>query len=174
MEIRLIKNGDAEYLSSYYLKNQTHFREWEPKREYGFHSLPGWEKRLVEMLREQEQKSAAYVVVLEDEAIIGHCTLSHISYGPFQACYMGYAISKEHEGQGKMKHTCEYAISYAFETLGLNRIMANYMPHNNKSAKLLKKLGFKIEGKAEKYLKINGKWQDHILTALINPKTYNR
>jgi ribosomal-protein-alanine N-acetyltransferase len=44
--------------------------------------------------------------------------------------------------------------------------MANYMPINTRSAKLLNRLGFKIEGYAEKYLLINGQWEDHILTAL--------
>jgi len=32
---------------------------------------------------------------------------------------------------------------------------------------LLDKLGFKREGFAEKYLKINGIWEDHVLTSKI-------
>ena len=42
------------------------------------------------------------------------------------------------------------------------------MPRNAKSAAVLNKCGFVIEGEAKDYLLINGKWEDHILTACIN------
>lgn len=60
------------------------------------------------------------------------------------------------------------AIEYMFEQQKLHRIMANYMPSNKKSAQLLQKLGFIVEGLAKKYLLINGQWEDHILTSLTN------
>jgi len=81
---------------------------------------------------------------------------------------MGYGVSEEHEGTGAMTKVCKVAINYAFSQLKLNRVMANYMPRNERSGKLLDKLGFCREGLAKKYLKINGRWEDHILTSLIN------
>ena len=68
-----------------------------------------------------------------------------------------------------MKRLCSHVINYAFNELGLNRIMANYMPSNDRSEALLNSLGFVREGLAERYLKINGVWEDHVLTALIKP-----
>jgi len=59
-------------------------------------------------------------------------------------------------------------IDYMFQSQSLHRIMANYMPHNHRSEKLLKRLGFTKEGIAKSYLKINGSWQDHVLTSLVN------
>ena len=47
--------------------------------------------------------------------------------------------------------------------------MANYIPHNERSGRLLRRLGFMVEGYARDYLFINGAWRDHILTALTNP-----
>ncbi|MFB0585429.1 hypothetical protein [Aeromonas salmonicida] len=38
-----------------------------------------------------------------------------------------------------------------------------------RSAALLERLGFEREGYARDYLMINGRWEDHILTALLNP-----
>jgi ribosomal-protein-alanine N-acetyltransferase len=46
--------------------------------------------------------------------------------------------------------------------------MANYMPANERSGKLLKRLGFTVEGYARDYLFIAGAWQDHVLTSLAN------
>ena len=55
-----------------------------------------------------------------------------------------------------------------FEDQNLHRIMANSMPVNLRSKKLLARLGFQKEGYAPEYLLINGRWEDHILTALMN------
>lgn len=61
------------------------------------------------------------------------------------------------------------ALSFAFNTLKLHRIMANYVPTNERSARLLKRLGFAIEGYAKDYLYLDGTWKDHVLTSLTNP-----
>jgi len=67
-----------------------------------------------------------------------------------------------------MSEAVAKAIEYIFEKQKLHRIMANYMPSNERSARLLQKLRFVIEGHAKKYLLINGQWEDHILTSLTN------
>ena len=102
--------------------------------------------------------------------IIGFCNFSQIVRGPFQACYLGYHIDVAEEGKGLMSEAVQRAIQYMFEKQNMHRIMANYMPSNQRSGKLLQKLGFMIEGRAEKYLLINGQWEDHILTSLTNAK----
>lgn len=81
---------------------------------------------------------------------------------------MGYDIDAAYEGKGLMPALCQHAIAHAFGPLKLHRIMANYMPHNNRSARLLKRLGFKIEGVAQNYLEINGRRENHVLTALTH------
>ena len=78
---------------------------------------------------------------------------------------MGYGASKEAEGKGVAYQLCCTAVQFAFDELGLNRLMANHLPYNNRSAKLLSRLGFVREGFAKNYLEINGKWQNHVLTA---------
>ncbi len=62
----------------------------------------------------------------------------------------------------------ESAIDYVFTEVGLHRIMAAYVPKNERSARLLMRLGFEREGYAKRYLKIAGRWEDHILTARIS------
>ena len=62
------------------------------------------------------------------------------------------------------------ALDYMLVELNLHRIMAAYIPTNARSEKLLLSLGFEKEGYAKSYLKIAGRWQDHVLTSLINPR----
>ena len=57
-----------------------------------------------------------------------------------------------------------------FNDYKLHRIEANVMPKNKASLKVLKKLGFHEEGLAYNYLKINGKWEDHVYLALLDNK----
>jgi len=66
-----------------------------------------------------------------------------------------------------MYESLESSIEYVRENYGIHRIMANHIPDNLRSSNTLKKLGFKKEGYAQSYLKINGEWQDHILNSLV-------
>jgi len=170
MEIKLTTEHDALALSNYYNTNAKHLQEWEILKEPGFHQAKSWRKRLKQRELEQQQNKAAYFVAYNNSAteIIATCNLTGIIYGGFLACFMGYSVALSYQGQGKMKQLCHFVIQYAFDELELNRIMSNYMPRNIRSQKLLYSLGFVQEGKAKSYLYINGKWEDHILTSLIN------
>jgi ribosomal-protein-alanine N-acetyltransferase len=103
-----------------------------------------------------------------EERMIEACNFTQIFRGAFQACYLGYQIGKEHEGNGLMCEALEAAIQYMFKQQNLHRIMANYMLTNQRSGALLKRLGFVIEGRAKKYLLIHEHWEEHILTSLTN------
>lgn len=168
MEIRALSELDAEIMCRYYTDNAAHFEPWEPIRPFDYHSLESWRLRVVEHMNNQRRGDAAYFVATINNRVVGHCSLTQIVKGPFQACYMGYGVASDVEGTGIAYKLCRHAIDHAFQKLRLHRIMANYMPHNNRSAKLLLRLGFVQEGLAKDYLKIAGKWQNHMLTSLTN------
>jgi ribosomal-protein-alanine N-acetyltransferase len=50
--------------------------------------------------------------------------------------------------------------------LELHRIQAGVMPRNTPSNRVMEKAGFRREGLALNYLKINGVWEDHVLYAV--------
>ena len=55
-----------------------------------------------------------------------------------------------------------------FRSLQLHRLEAGCVPANVASVRVLEKSGFKREGLARSYLRINGNWQDHLLFARLN------
>lgn len=169
MEIRLAKPEDAAKLSDYFCSNEHHFKIWEPIRESGYYSEISLKERLTEFQELHRSGSAAHFIGIINTDVVGHCSLTNVVYGPLRACFMGYGVAKNQEGTNTMTKICTAAIDYAFTELTLNRIMANYMPCNHRSANLLEKFGFSKEGLARRYLKINGKWEDHVLTSLLNP-----
>jgi ribosomal-protein-alanine N-acetyltransferase len=105
-----------------------------------------------------------------DAPILGWLNFSNVIRGVFESCTMGYKLDRRMQGFGYMTEAATAGIEFVFETLRLHRIMAAYMPHNQRSAALLRRLGFTIEGVARDYLYIAGDWRDHVLTSLVNPQ----
>ena len=68
-----------------------------------------------------------------------------------------------------MQQSLSLVIDYAFTEFRLHRLMAGYVVGNARSAKVLARLNFRVEGIARNYLYIDGAWRDHVLTALTDP-----
>ncbi|MGK5595113.1 MAG: GNAT family N-acetyltransferase [Parachlamydiaceae bacterium] len=152
---------DLEEMSHLEKRNQSHFLRWE--------SVPTTSLlvRLNYWLKECQEGRAILLLIRNKSShqLIGLCNFTQIFHGPFKACYLGYKIDYAYEGQGLMHEALQAAITYIFNEVGLHRIMANYMPVNARSARLLQRLGFIQEGYAKNYLFINHRWEDHVLTA---------
>lgn len=167
--VSLITQKDANALHDYHHRNADHLRPWEPLRDPNYHSLAAWEARAADLEASIQMGTAYHFAIKDNDQIIGLCNFTGVQHGAFQACYLGYSVDLGHQGRGVMLAGLSHAIDHMFTTVGLNRIMANYMPANERSGKLLARLGFEHEGHARRYLKIAGVWEDHILTSLINP-----
>ena len=170
MRVIRARPGHEVILANYFAMNECHFQIWNPVVPAGHHSIDCWKNRLDEReLEFDEGVSAHFIGTDETEScVVGSCSLSNIVRGVFQSCHMGYSIAQRFEGEGKMKQIVTHVIEFAFQELKLHRIMANHMPANQRSAGLLKSLGFEKEGYAKEYLLINGEWEDHMLNSLIN------
>ena len=171
----MLKPVDPVFAGSmldYQLRNRAHLAPWDPTPGDGYYTESFWAVRLRQRSREwSEGRGAPYLLFLKDapERVIGTASLSNMVRGVMQGCTMGYGIDCDHQGQGLMREAIEALIRLGFDRLGLHRIQANYQPHNARSAALLARLGFVIEGRASQYLFLNGAWRDHVLTSLINP-----
>lgn len=159
-------------MSAFRLKNKTHLEPWEPRRSPEFFTESFWQVQLRATQRDFSHGNSCCLTIMDmaETEILGVCNFTNIVRGTFQSCHLGYALAETQQTNGYMAEALDSSINYVFTTLGLHRIMANYLPHNERSGTLLKRLGFEIEGYAKRYLLINGKWEDHVLTSLINPR----
>ncbi len=174
LEFRKADYTDSHRLLNFYVENRNHLSPWEPERSDHFYTLGYWQEQMQNRRAEMQEGRGVYFVAVDDsDKVVAVCNLTNIVRGVFQAGYMGYAVAEAYQGKGIMKALCECVVKYAFEELKLNRLMSNYLPHNERSGNLLKSLGFEQEGYAKRYLKIHGRWQDHILTARVNPARFN-
>ncbi|MCG9722008.1 GNAT family N-acetyltransferase [Shewanella sp. Isolate7] len=170
--IRLLSHDEAELLLRYYLQNREHLAPWEPAREDDYFTLASAQSVVVANARLAEAGLAFKFAIFNREQtdIIGLCNITNLVMGVFKAANLGYSVAERYQGQGYMTEALSALLDWVFDEVGLNRVMANYMPHNLSSARLLERLGFEREGYAKAYLKIAGQWQDHVLTAKLNPK----
>jgi [ribosomal protein S5]-alanine N-acetyltransferase len=84
----------------------------------------------------------------------------------FQNAHLGYAVTEAANGRGYATEAVQEATRIAFEELGLHRVQAAVIPRNDASIRVLEKAGFRREGFAERYLLINGAWEDHLVFAV--------
>ncbi|MBI2234596.1 MAG: GNAT family N-acetyltransferase [Micavibrio aeruginosavorus] len=102
----------------------------------------------------------------EDDSVIGGINLNNICRGAAQYCSLGYWLGQPYQGHGYMQESARLLIAHAFGPMELHRINAATLPHNGRSIKMLRRLGFIEEGFAKNYIQINGAYQDHILFGL--------
>jgi ribosomal-protein-alanine N-acetyltransferase len=121
--------------------------------------------------REEAKRGTDYSFLIfettgKGEVLVGGLTLSNIRRRAAQHGNLGYWMGEEFAGRGLMTEAVGVVLPFFFETLGLHRLHAAFLPHNVASRRVLEKNGFTEEGFAEKYLQIDGKWADHVLFAL--------
>lgn len=103
----------------------------------------------------------------EDAALVGVVNFSEIVRGRFQNSFVGYYAFAPLAGQGHMTEGMALALDVAFLRLKLHRVEINVQPANKRSIALAERLGFTREGYSRRYLKIAGRWRDHVRYAML-------
>jgi ribosomal-protein-alanine N-acetyltransferase len=111
---------------------------------------------------------AGFVAVrVEDDAPVGVLNLSEIVRGGFQSAYLGYYALVPHAGQGYMTEALALVLDVAYREIGLHRVEANVQPGNRSSVRLVERVGFTREGYSRRYVKVGGRWRDHLRFAML-------
>lgn len=100
--------------------------------------------------------------IFVDGAFAGEINLNNVVRGAFQSATIGYWIDKARAGRSFMSEAVVVLSQFAFEELGLHRIEVCIIPRNVNSRRVMEKLHFREEGIAERFLEINGVWEDHV------------
>jgi ribosomal-protein-alanine N-acetyltransferase len=150
--------------------SRQHLTPWEPLWARDELTRSAFRRRLRQFQRElRDDHGYAYLIFADtDSLLLGGLNISNVRRGIAQAASIGYWMGAPHVGHGLMTDAMSAAVRFAFVKLGLNRLEAACLPNNLASARVLEKNGFKREGRALRYLRINGQWQDHDLFALLH------
>ena len=170
--LRLAEPSDVPQLVIYRRENAGHLEPFEPTPSPEHLTEAWWAHQVDAHHREFEAGLAVRFQLFgpgDPAPVLGLVSFSNIIRGAFHSCYLGFALSAGAQGKGLMTESARLGIEYMFREQHLHRISANYLPHNTRSAAVLKRLGFAVDGYARDYLLIDGRWQDHILTSLVDP-----
>jgi ribosomal-protein-alanine N-acetyltransferase len=168
--LRLYKISDASELAKLHTRNREFFQRVCPLLPEAFYTEEHQKIRIEQVLKKTDEGQVyAFGIFLKaTDKLIGDISLTQIARGPVQSCYTGFTLDKEYNAKGYTTEALQLVVDFAFRELKLHRIEAGAMPDNIASIRVLEKVGFKKEGIAKENVKINGKWTDHQILAIIN------
>jgi len=169
--LRVLDGSFSETVLSYYLRNREFLQEWEFAQDEEFYTEKIQKNQLANDLKSIENGSLLKLWIFNKDDCnntIGSISFSNIIRGSFLSSFLGYKLDKDEINKGYITEALEKGIEIVFNDYKLHRIEANIMPKNKPSLRVVEKLGFYNEGLALKYLKINGRWEDHIHMVLIS------
>lgn len=171
--LRTARPEEAGAVLDFFTRNEAHLGPWEPARPEGWFTRAFWQERLASY-RDQQLAGTAYRMHLFEkrapDRVVGSIGLSNVVRGVFQCAHLGFGLDVECVGRGLMLEAVDATVELAFDELGLHRVEANHQPHNFRSAALLRRARFEIQGYARDYLFLDGAWRDHVLTARLRER----
>ena len=147
---------------------------WEPRWAMDELTRASFRRRVRHYQRDLREDIgyALFIYSVVTGGLVGGVTLCNVRRGVTQSCTLGYWIGAQYAQQGYMTAAVRAVVPYVFDSLDLHRLEAACLPTNTASMRLLEKTGFRREGLARRYLRINGGWQDHLLYALLDSDTH--
>jgi len=152
--------------------------KWEPRSSPG-HPDPTEDRRAFLARcgardRERELGAGYGFGVFVSGRFSGEINLNSIQRGPFQNAYIGYWMDEAMAGHSYTPEAVVVLLQFAFEELGLHRAQISIIPRNTASRRVVEKLDLRDEGIAQRYLEINGNWEDHIRYAITSEEWHDR
>ena len=149
--------------------SRDYLQPWEPAWPEDDLTRAAFRRRLSVYAREMELGNAwpFFVFIDEGRTLVGAVTLSNVRRGVAETGTLGYWIGRPFAGRGHTTAAVRGVVGFAFDRVKLHRLEAACLPTNLASRRVLEKSGFRNEGRARAYLKINGEWADHLLFGLV-------
>nr|WP_068891756.1 GNAT family protein [Pedobacter panaciterrae] len=114
----------------------------------------------------QQGIEVSFVIMLDDRPV-GRIGLHYLNVLN-QSAAIGYWLAESAQGRGIMIRACKAVIDYGFKELALHRIEIKAATSNLKSQAIPRKLGFQQEGILRHAEKVNGKFLDLVLYAILD------
>ena len=147
-------------------RNDAWLTPWEPRRAQGL-SDPALDRdafnhRCTSRDRDRQAGTAFGFGLFVDNALAGEVNINSIARGAMQSGTVGYWIDQAHAGHRYVAEAVVVLAKFSFEELHLHRLEVCIVPRNANSRRVMEVLQFREEGIAQRFLEINGVWEDHV------------
>jgi len=164
--LRPLAANDFRTWSEVRRRNEEWLTVWEPSRPVHqpdpVHDRGAFAARCQQRDRDRGAGSAYQFGLFVDQQVAGEVNLNNVIRGAMQSGTIGYWIDQRHAGHAYVAEAVVVVLQFAFEQLMLHRVEICIVPRNERSRRVVEKLGIRDEGIAQRYLEINGVWEDHI------------
>ena len=167
--LRSPERGDYEDWASLRGRSRNFLAPWEPSWPEDALSRASFRARVARYAEDWRTDQAYNLFIFtHDETLIGGVGLSNLRRGVSETANLGYWIGEPFAQRGYMTAALPLVLAFAFDRLRIHRVEAACLPNNAPSRSLLVRAGFRQEGYARQYLCIEGRWQDHLLFAILH------
>jgi ribosomal-protein-alanine N-acetyltransferase len=150
-----VRRRNGEWLTSWEPLRLPHHPDPETNREV-------FAARCGSRDRERLAGSQYAFGIFIDGAFAGELNLNNVVRGAMQSATIGYWIDRARAGRSFMSEAIVVLMQFAFEELNLHRLEICIIPRNSNSRRVVEKLNIREEGIAQRFLEINGAWEDHM------------
>lgn len=167
--VRPFSHRDADELTELVIANRSHTAPWDPIRPERFYTRAGQAEQLRRDHAAWETGTGYAFAVLDrtdGDRIIGRMALANVVRGAWRNATLGYWVAAHASSRGHGTAAVRLVLRFAFEHAGLHRVQPAIIPRNAASIRLAQKAGFRHEGRALRYLEIDGVWEDHDIFAM--------
>ncbi len=154
---------------AYRTRNREHLERWEPAVPLDAYELRYQEREIGASVAAASAGESVRFLAFEKRAndVVASVNLWSIRRGVSQSAVLGYSVDAATQGRGLATEAAGAVVRFGFDELRLHRIETSYQPINERSGRVLRKLGFVIEGYARDYLFLDDGWKDAILAARV-------
>ncbi|NIZ92983.1 GNAT family N-acetyltransferase [Kineosporiaceae bacterium B12] len=161
--MRLLTEDDAGDLARLLQDNWEFLAPYEPEREAAYFTVEHQAGLVAHLLAEHEAGRCVPYGILRDGELVGRITVADVVRGAAQSGHLGYFVAEAVNGRGVATQAVGHVVERAWTELGLHRLQAGTLLSNSASQAVLQRNGFERIGVARGYLRIAGRWQDHVL-----------
>jgi len=166
--VRLVEVDDAAALAELLQANREFLAPWDPVRDDAYFTEERQRVDVEQVLTQYGQGLVIPYVIRVEGQVVGRITVNDVVRGAFQSAHLGYWVGQAVNGRGVATAAVAEVVRLAFTELGLHRLQADTLAPNTASQRVLARNGFTRIGLAPQYLRIAGRWQDHVLQQRLN------
>jgi RimJ/RimL family protein N-acetyltransferase len=124
-------------------------------------------KMAVAALTEEGQWLSCAITLRESSEVVGDLSLHWVSE-EHRCGEIGFILAPAHQRRGYTTEAAAALLPFAFETMGWHRLIGRTEARNTGSARVLEKLGMRLEAHLVENEWVKGEWQSELVYALLD------
>ena len=158
ISLELLSEENSIDVYAFEKENREYFERNLPPRPANYFDPEGFKEITRELLREQENHNIYMHIIRDVQGVmVGRINLSVLENDQ-KTAELGYRIGENVTNLGYASEAVKLVLDKAFNTYGLNKIIAGTATDNLASKKVLLKNGFTFSRIIENDLQVNNEW----------------